>query len=83
MELQCIGHFSVLFAVLDMHEGYNGLKLRAIDVIHVAAKNPECLEDILASNLLVGAVMLFRGLPLGMYLIGPFLLLLFFSTKLV
>ncbi len=45
--------------------GYNDLKLRSIEVLHSAAKNPECLNDIHASNLLVGAVMLFRALPLG------------------
>ncbi len=64
VELQCIGHFGILFSILDMN-GYNDLKLRSIEVLHSAAKNPECLNDIHASNLLVGAVMLFRALPLG------------------
>uniref|UniRef100_A0A5K3FU08 J domain-containing protein n=1 Tax=Mesocestoides corti TaxID=53468 RepID=A0A5K3FU08_MESCO len=62
VEIQCIGHFSILFAILDMN-GYTNMKLRSVEVLHSASKNPECLNDIHASKLLVGAVMLFRALP--------------------
>ncbi len=36
-----------------------------LKVLQAAATNTECLNDMNASNLLVGAVMLFRALPLG------------------
>ncbi|VDN96699.1 unnamed protein product [Rodentolepis nana] len=64
VELQCIGHFPILFGILEL-EGYTDMKLRAIEVLNAVAKNPECLNDIHASNLLVGAVMLFRSLPIA------------------
>lgn len=64
VELQCIGHFDILFGILEL-EGYADLKLRSIEVLHAVAKNPECLNDIHASNLLVVAVILFRALPLA------------------
>ncbi|VDK38091.1 unnamed protein product [Taenia asiatica] len=64
VELQCIGHFDILFGILEL-EGYTDLKLRSIEALHAVAKNPECLNDIHASNLLVVAVILFRALPLA------------------
>nr|VZI25149.1 unnamed protein product [Spirometra erinaceieuropaei] len=62
VELQCVGHFDILFSILDM-EGYDDLKLRVLDVLRSTATNTECLKDIHASKLLVGAIMLFRSLP--------------------
>ncbi|KAL5969309.1 hypothetical protein TSMEX_002951 [Taenia solium] len=67
VELQCIGHFDILFGILEL-EGYTDLKLRSIEALHAVAKNPECLNDIHASNLLVVAVILFRALPLGRFM---------------
>uniref|UniRef100_A0A0R3XB42 DUF1741 domain-containing protein n=1 Tax=Hydatigena taeniaeformis TaxID=6205 RepID=A0A0R3XB42_HYDTA len=64
VELQCIGHFGILFGILELN-GYTDLKLRSIEVLHTVAKNSECLNDIYASNLLVIAVILFRALPIA------------------
>ncbi|KAA3681187.1 DnaJ subfamily C member 13, partial [Paragonimus westermani] len=62
VELQCIGHFALLFSVMELH-GYPDLQTRAIEVIQAVSTNNECLSDIAASQLLASMVLLFPSLP--------------------
>ncbi|TNN08971.1 DnaJ subfamily C member 13 isoform 1 [Schistosoma japonicum] len=62
LEIQCIGHFPLLFSSLDLHE-HPEIQLRALDVLQAVSTNPQCLEDIAASHLLASLVMLFLVLP--------------------
>nr|CAH8867302.1 unnamed protein product [Trichobilharzia regenti] len=62
LDIQCIGHFSLLFSILDLHE-HPEIQLRALDVIQSVSTNPQCLEDMAASQLLTSLVVLFFILP--------------------
>ncbi|CAH8642884.1 unnamed protein product [Schistosoma rodhaini] len=62
LEIQCIGHFPLLFSILDLHD-HPEVQLRALDVIQAVSTNPQCLEDMAASHLLTSLVMLFFVLP--------------------
>ncbi|VDP87172.1 unnamed protein product [Echinostoma caproni] len=62
VELQCIGHFKLLFSVMEQH-GYADLQTRALEVVQAVSRNNECLVDMAASQLLHSMVMLFPSLP--------------------
>ncbi|CAH8660299.1 unnamed protein product, partial [Dicrocoelium dendriticum] len=62
VEVQCIGHFPLLFSITQLH-GYPELQTRALEVIQSVSSNNECLADIAASQVLSSMAMLFPSLP--------------------
>lgn len=52
VEIQCIGHFKLLFSLLRL-DGCSKVQAHAIDVIAGVTGNQECVNDIAASEVLV------------------------------
>ncbi|GFN83676.1 Dnaj homolog subfamily c member 13-like, partial [Plakobranchus ocellatus] len=51
VEIQCIGHFKLIFALLRMEE-YSRLQQFTIEVINCVTGNQECVKDIAAAEVL-------------------------------
>uniref|UniRef100_A0A1I8HXS4 J domain-containing protein n=1 Tax=Macrostomum lignano TaxID=282301 RepID=A0A1I8HXS4_9PLAT len=62
VEMQCIGYFQLLFALLRLN-GCHTTMQRALEVISCVTENQECVKDIAAANVLCYLVMLFQTLP--------------------
>lgn len=82
IELQCIGHFRLLFSLLS----YNNFKLiqkNALEVISNVTKNQECVDDIAANEVIVHLLLVLNSLKEYQLLILETLYALMSSTKIV
>ncbi|KAI0215551.1 DnaJ-like subfamily C member 13 [Lamellibrachia satsuma] len=68
VEIQCIGHFKLLFSLLRV-DGCARIQLHALEVISSVTCNQECVNDIAASNVLAFLLLLIYSLPKSRQLI--------------
>lgn len=61
VELQCIGHFRLIFALLCL-DNYHIVQKGALDVIFSVTKSQECVQDIANSDVLGCLLLLFFSL---------------------
>ncbi|GAB6018577.1 DnaJ sub C member 13 [Chamberlinius hualienensis] len=62
VEIQCIGHFKMLFSILGL-EGYVRIQELVLEVIHGVTGNSECVNDIAAMGVLPYILMVSQSLP--------------------
>ncbi|CAH0774017.1 unnamed protein product [Bemisia tabaci] len=62
LEIQCIGHFDLLFSLLYM-DNYRLLQDSALTVISTLTRNHECVNDISGSDILVYLLLALYSLP--------------------
>jgi len=82
IELQCMGHFKLLFGLLSC----NNLKLiqkSALEVISNVTKNQECVDDIAANDVIVHLLLCLHGVKECQLLALETLYALMSSTRIV
>ena len=62
VEIQCIGYFRLIFALLSL-DNLQVIQKGALEVIHSVTKNHECVNDIGASQVLGHLLLLLYSLP--------------------
>jgi DnaJ family protein C protein 13 len=62
VEIQCIGHFRLLFGFLSV-ESCKPIQRGALNVISSVTQNQECVNDIAASDVLVHLLLILCSLP--------------------
>lgn len=82
VEIQCIGHFKLVFSLLRL-EGCNVIQQLVLEVISRVTNNCECVNDIAASEVLVYLLFAIQTLPSSSLLIVEVLQALMSNTKLV
>ncbi|CAG2054418.1 unnamed protein product [Timema podura] len=82
VEMQCIGHFRLLFALLSA-ESCKDVQRGALEVIATVTRNHECVNDIAASDILVHLVVVLYTLPDHQVTILDTLYALMSTTKIV
>lgn len=82
VEIQCIGHFKLLFSLLRL-ENCAKLQQSALEVISSVTANQECVNDIAASEILSYLLLAIQGLPQCHLLILESLFALMSNTKIV
>nr|CAD7257437.1 unnamed protein product [Timema shepardi] len=82
VEMQCIGHFRLLFALLSA-ESCKDVQRGALEVIATVTRNHECVNDIAASDILVHLVVVLYTLPDHQVTILDILYALMSTTKIV
>lgn len=81
-ELQCMGHFKLLFTLLSGHN-FTLVQKCALEVINNVTKNQECVNDIAANDIIVYLLLCLNTLKEHQYLIIETLYALMSSTKIV
>lgn len=82
IELQCMGHFKLLFGLLSCNN-YKLIQKSALEVISNVTKNQECVEDIAASEVVVHLLLCLHSLKECQLLALETLYALMSSTKIV
>ncbi|ELU18389.1 hypothetical protein CAPTEDRAFT_227625 [Capitella teleta] len=82
VEIQCIGHFKLLFSLLGV-DGCPVLKQRALEVVTSVTSNQECVNDIAASEVLSFLLITIHSLPQCQSLVLETLYPLTSNTKLL
>lgn len=82
VEMQCIGYFKLLFYLLRMPLSTE-VQQAALEVISVVTTNQECVNDIAASEVLAGLLLVIPSLPKSTQLILETLYALISNTKIV
>ncbi|GAB1606314.1 dnaJ homolog subfamily C member 13-like isoform X2 [Argonauta hians] len=82
VEIQCIGHFKLLFSLLRL-ENCAKLQQCTLEVINSVTTNQECVNDIAASEILSYLLLAIQGLPQCHLLILETLFALMSNTKIV
>ncbi|ESO09053.1 hypothetical protein HELRODRAFT_156562 [Helobdella robusta] len=62
VEMQCIGHFKLLFALLRV-DGYPKVQQHALEVISLVTANQDCVNDISASQVMSYLLLVIMSLP--------------------
>jgi DnaJ family protein C protein 13 len=62
VEIQCIGHFHLLFGLLSV-DSCKPIQRGALNVISSVTRNQECVNDIAASDVLVHLLLTLYSLP--------------------
>jgi DnaJ family protein C protein 13 len=62
VEIQCIGHFCLLFGLLSV-DSCKPIQHGALNVISSVTQNQECVNDIAASDVLVHLLLILFSLP--------------------
>ena len=62
VEIQAIGHFKLLFALLRI-DGCSKMQQLALEVISTVTGNQECVNDIAASEVLAYLLLVIQTLP--------------------
>lgn len=62
VEIQCIGHFKLLFSLLTV-EGCPKVQQHALEVISCVTANQECVNDIAASEVIAYLLLIIQSLP--------------------
>ena len=66
VEIQCIGHFRLLFSLLKF-DGAAKLQQSALEVISVVVSNKDCVNDIANAEVMQNLLLLIESLPSGVY----------------
>lgn len=82
IELQCIGHFRLLFGLLSCNN-FKLIQKNALEVISNVTKNQECVDDIAANEVIVHLLLALNSLQECQLLILETLYALMSSTKIV
>lgn len=82
IELQCIGHFRLLFGLLSCNN-FKLIQKNALEVISNVTKNQECVDDIAANEIIVHLLLALNSLQECQLLILETLYALMSSTKIV
>lgn len=82
IELQCMGHFKLLFGLLSCNN-YKLIQKSVLEVISNVTKNQECVEDIAASEVVVHLLLCLHSLRECQLLALETLYALMSSTKIV
>ena len=62
--MQCIGHFKLLFSLLQM-DGAPQLQEAALEAISTVVSNKECVNDIASSEVMPDLLLLIHSIPNG------------------
>ncbi|KAK7873572.1 hypothetical protein R5R35_009276 [Gryllus longicercus] len=62
VEMQCIGHFPLLFGLLNV-DHCKPVQHKALDVVSYVTRNHECVTDIAASDVLVHLLLVIYSIP--------------------
>lgn len=81
VEIQCIGHFKLLFGLLSVSD--NVIQKGALSVISVVTRNNECINDIAAAEVLGHLLLLLYSIQDSQLQILDSLYALMSSTKIV
>lgn len=82
VEMQCIGHFKLLFYLLRIQLSTE-VQEAALHVISIVTTNQECVNDIAASEVLSSLLMVIPSLPKSTQLVLETLYALVSNTKIV
>ncbi|PNF36068.1 DnaJ subfamily C member 13 [Cryptotermes secundus] len=82
VEIQCIGHFHLLFSLLSV-DSCKPIQHGALNVISSVTKNQECVNDIAASDVLVHLLLTLYSLPDAQITTLETLYALMHTTKIV
>lgn len=82
VEIQCIGHFKLLFSMLRL-DGCTRVQQMVLEVVSGVTSNCECVNDIAASEVLVYILLAIQSVPTSRLLIIEILQSLMSNTKLV
>jgi len=82
VEIQCIGHFRLLFGLLSV-DSCKPIQRGALNVISSVTQNQECVNDIAASDVLVPLLLTLYSLPDAQVTTLEILYALMHTTKIV
>lgn len=82
VEMQCIGHFKLLFGLLSCNN-FKPIQRGALEVINNVTKNQECVNDIAANEVIVHLLLSLNSLKECQLLILETLYALMSTTKIV
>jgi len=82
VEIQCIGHFRLLFGLLSV-DSCKPIQCGALNVISSVTQNQECVNDIAASDVLVPLLLTLYSLPDAQVTTLEILYALMHTTKIV
>lgn len=82
IELQCMGHFKLLFGLLNCNN-FKLIQKSALEVISNVTKNQECVDDIAANEVVVHLLLCLHSLKEHQLLALETLYALMSSTKIV
>lgn len=82
VEMQCLGHFKLLFSLLSIHGAANLQKL-ALEAISTVTGNKKCVENIAEANVLQFVLLVLYMLPSSQELVLEVLQALTSDTKIV
>ncbi|XP_058807941.1 dnaJ homolog subfamily C member 13 isoform X2 [Phymastichus coffea] len=82
VEIQCIGHFKLLFS-LASSSNFKPIQRAAIEVISTVTKNQECVNDIAANEVVLHLLLCLNSLKDSQLLILETLYALMSTTKIV
>jgi DnaJ family protein C protein 13 len=82
VEIQCIGHFRLLFGLLSV-DSCKPIQRGALNVISSVTQNQECVNDIAASDVLVPLLLTLYSLPDAQVTALEILYALMHTTKIV
>ena len=82
MEIQCIGHFRLLFGLLSL-DSCKPIQRGALNVISSVTQNQECVNDIAASDVLVPLLLTLYSVPDAQVTTLEILYALMHTTKIV
>lgn len=82
VEMQCIGHFPLLFGLLNV-DYHKSVQLKSLEVISSVTRNQECVNDIAASDVLVYLLLVLYSIIDAQITILDTLYALMSSTKIV
>lgn len=82
IELQCMGHFKLLFGLLNCNN-FKLIQKSALEIISNVTKNQECVDDIAANEVVVHLLLCLHSLKECQLLALETLYALMSSTKIV
>ncbi|XP_036374961.1 dnaJ homolog subfamily C member 13-like [Megalops cyprinoides] len=81
-EVECIGHFKLLFSLLRVH-GAGKVQQLALEVVNTVTTNQECVNNIAEALVLSNLLVLLHSLPSSRQLVLETLYALSSSTKII
>lgn len=82
VEIQCIGHFKLLFGFTSCNN-FKAIQKAALEVISNVTKNQECVNDIAANEVILHLLLCLNSLKDSQLLILETLYALMSTTKIV
>jgi DnaJ family protein C protein 13 len=82
VEIQCIGHFKLLFT-LSSCNNFKPIQKAALEIINNVTKNQECVNDIAANEVILHLILCLNSLKDSQLLILETLYALMSTTKIV